>query len=294
MFRVVGIGEVLWDLLPDGPQLGGAPANFAVHAHALGAQSSIVSRVGDDALGREIVSRLTALSVPIEGLQVDPAHPTGIVTVTLDPEGQPQFDIARDAAWDHIALTDAATRLVSTADAVCFGTLAQRSTVSRRTIQQLVQCAPARALRVFDINFRQAYYSRARVEESLALASVLKVNDAELPELARMFALGGNMRSQLAELAGRWQLRAIVCTRGASGSLLCAGGECSEHPGIPTDVVDTVGAGDSFTAAMALGLLAGWTLDQISDRANRVAAFVASNAGATPAPPTALRALFDT
>ena len=292
MFRVVGIGEVLWDLLPDGAQLGGAPANFAVHAHALGAASGIVSRIGDDDPGREIITRLAGLGLQTDGIQVDPMHLTGTVAVSVDAAGQPQFTSASDAAWDHIAIVDQARRLVSAADAVCFGTLAQRDAVSRQSIQALMRAVPQHALRVFDINLRQAYYSRAIIEESLSLASVLKVNDAELPVLASMFLLEGGQRAQMAQLADRWQLRAVVCTRGAAGSLLCVGGEWSEHPGIPTVVSDTVGAGDSFTAAMTLGLLAGWALDDVSDRANRLASFVAAQSGATPAPPASLRALF--
>ena len=294
MFRIVGIGEILWDMLPGGAQLGGAPANVAVHARALGADASIVSRVGDDTLGREIIARMSALGMPPDGLQIDDARPTGTVAVTIDDAGQPHFDIARDVAWDCIALTEQARRLVASADAVCFGTLAQRSVTSRHTIQSLLRGAPAEALRVFDINLRQECFTQTCVEESLALASALKVNETELPVLSEMFSLSGTMRSRLAQLAERWQLRAIVCTRGAEGSLLSVGGEWSEHPGIPTVVADTVGAGDSFTAAMTIGLLAGWTLDDISQRANRLAAFVASQAGATPVPSPSLRALFAT
>ena len=283
MHRIVGIGEVLWDMLPGGAQLGGAPANFSYHAHALGAASCIVSRVGDDALGRDILARMAALGVRSECIQVDPVRPTGTVGVTVDADGQPQFDIHRDVAWDHLEVTPAATRAVAAADAVCFGTLAQRGEVSHATIRALVAAAPSASLRILDVNLRQHYWSKALIEESLALATVLKVNDTELPKLAALFELRGDVRSQIDQLSERWGLRAVAYTRGEHGSVLRTAHAWSEHPGVTTTVVDTVGAGDAFTAAMTLGLLAGWPLDDVNAHANRVAAFVASHAGGTPA-----------
>jgi fructokinase len=291
-FRLVGIGEVLWDLLPSGRQLGGAPANFAYHARALGAESCVVSRVGQDALGRELTGRLDQLGVPTGCIEVDPVRPTGTVAVELAPDGQPRFTIHEQVAWDAIAGEAAGRRAVSEANAVCFGTLAQRSEPSRSTIRSLVAAASRAALRILDVNLRQHYFSRAVIEESLALANVLKVNDAELPRLADMFQLSGEDRAQIAQLAGRFHLRFIACTRGARGSLLFSEGRWSEHPGSETRVVDTVGAGDSFTAAMALGLLAGWDLDRVGLHANQVAAHVCACAGATPPLPAELRAAF--
>ncbi len=291
-FRIVGIGEVLWDLLPSGRQLGGAPANFTYHAGALGANTRLVSRVGNDNLGRETLERLTKLGVPTECVEIDHRLPTGTVGVTVSTDGQPHYQIHENVAWDAIRGEAAARRAVAAADAVCFGSLTQRSEPSRWTILSLVASVPAAALRIFDINLRQHYYTRDVIEKSLALANVLKVNDAELPRLAEMFGLNGDARTQLQELAGRHSFRAVVCTRGGSGSFLFAKGRWSDHPGIPTQVVDTIGAGDSFTAAMTLGLLAGWELDRINEHANRVAAFVCSSAGATPALPNALRSLF--
>lgn len=291
-FRIVGIGEVLWDMLPAGRQLGGAPANFTYHASALGADTLLISRVGKDDLGRETLERLTKLGVPTECVEVDDKIPTGTVGVTVAADGQPHYQIHENVAWDAIRGEDAARRAVAAADAVCFGSLAQRSETSRDTIQALVASAPAKALRIFDINLRQHYYSHSTIEESLALANVLKVNDAELPRLAEMFGLTGDARSQIHQLAERHSLRAVAYTRGGNGSLLCAGGRWSDHPGIATTVVDTIGAGDSFTAAMTLGLLAGWELDRINDHANRVAAFVCSYTGATPTLPDQLRNLF--
>ena len=291
-FRIVGIGEVLWDLLPGGRQLGGAPANFTYHATALGADTRLVSRVGRDALGRETLERLTQLGVSTECVEVDEQIPTGSVGVTVNADGQPQYEIFENVAWDAIRGEAAAQRAVAGADAVCFGSLAQRNAVSRASIQALVSAAPATALRIFDINLRQHYHSREVIEQSLALANVLKVNDAELPRLAEWLALTGDVRAQIQQLASRFSLRAVALTRGGDGSLLFADGRWSEHPGVATTIVDTIGAGDSFTAAMTLGVLKGWDLDRINDHANRLAAFVCSQAGATPSLPESFRRWF--
>ena len=291
---IVGIGEVLWDMLPSGRQLGGAPANFTYHAGALGAETRLISRVGNDDLGRETLERLAELGVPTECVESDDQLPTGTVGVTVTAHGQPHYQIHENVAWDAINGEAAARRAVAAADAVCFGSLAQRSEISRAAIRSLVASAPAKALRIFDINLRQHYYSPSIIEESLKLASVLKVNDAELPRLAEMFDLAGDARLQIQQLAQRYSLRAVACTRGASGSLIFAEGRWSDHAGIATTVVDTIGAGDSFTAAMTLGLLAGWELDRINDHANHVAAFVCSRAGAMPMLPDELRKDFAT
>ncbi len=280
--RILAVGEILWDLLPDGRQIGGAPANFAYHAHALGAEAMIVSRVGADPLGSEILERLCALSLPVKGVAVDPTAPTGTVSVELLPDGQPRFTIHEDVAWDRIAVDEVSLRYASQAGAVCFGSLAQRGEPSRTSIRRIVATTPAEALRVFDINLRQRCYSAEVIEASLKLANVLKLNDDELPVVTDMFGLCGDMRGQLAALAQRFQLRAVALTRGAEGCLLLVDGIWSEHPGFPVNVVDTVGAGDAFTAAMTLGLLAGWTPDTINRHANEIAAYVCSQRGATP------------
>ena len=291
-FKLCGLGEVLWDILPGGRQMGGAPANFACHAKALGAEARVISRVGDDALGREIVQRLEILGVPGDCVEVDAIAPTGTVTVELAPDGQPRYTIHENVAWDRLRGETAGRLAASTADAICFGSLAQRNEPARSTIQAMVALAPSAAWRVFDINLRQHYYSREVIVKSLELANALKVNDAELPVLAEMFGLSGDAPGKIAALAARFDLRLVAYTRGERGSLLFAEGRWSDHPGLKTSVVDTVGAGDSFTAAMTLGLLAGWDLDKINDQANRVAAYVCSRAGATPALPAELRELF--
>ena len=291
-FKLVGIGEVLWDLLPSGKQLGGAPANFAYHACALGADARVISRVGNDPAGHEIVARLEKLGVPTDCIERDDAAPTGTVTVEIGADGQPQFTIHTNVAWDQITGEARGRLAVSTADAVCFGTLAQRSEPSRGTIRSLVNSTPKTSLRILDINLRQHYYSPQLIGESLALANVLKVSDAELPRVAEMFGLAGDERAQIAQLAARFGQRVIAYTRGERGSLLYAKGRWAEHRGVPVQVVDTVGAGDAFTAAMTIGLLAGWALEEINRRANEIAAYVCSCAGATPVLPQHLREPF--
>ena len=291
-FKLVGIGEVLWDLLPAGRQLGGAPANFTYHARALGADARIISRIGHDDLGREALERLTKLGVPTDCIEVDPTLPTGTVGVEVAADGQPQFTIHEHVAWDALSGEPASRLAVAAADAICFGTLAQRNEPSRSSIISLVAAAPPHALRILDVNLRQNYFSSRLIDESLAFTDVLKLNETELPQLATMFDLTGDERSQIRQLAERNLLRVVAYTRGGRGSLLFAEGRWSEHPGFPTKVADTIGAGDSFTAAMTLGLLAGWPLDEIHLRASEVAAYVCSQPGATPVLPERLRAPF--
>jgi fructokinase len=291
-FKLVGIGEVLWDLLPGGRQMGGAPANFAYHAGALGAEARVVSRVGRDEAGRELLQRLEQLGVPTDCVEEDPIAPTGTVTVEVAADGQPRFTIHEDVAWDRIAGEGAGRRAVAAADAVCFGTLAQRNEISRRTIRALLKTLQPESLRILDVNLRQHFYSRELIEESLAQANVLKVNETELPRLAEMFQLPGDERGQVAGIAGQFNLRLVAFTRGGRGSLLFSEGRWSDHPGIPAKVVDTIGAGDSFTAALALGLLTGWPLDEVHQRASEIAAYVCSQPGGTPELPEQLRAPF--
>ena len=287
--RILAVGEILWDLLPAGRQLGGAPANFAYHAHALGADVRLVSRVGNDPLGLEILDRLHMLGVSTDYVAVDATAPTGTVSVELSADGQPRFTIHEDVAWDRISAGEGSLELAGRVQAVCFGSLAQRREPSRGSIRRLVAATPVEALRVFDINIRQHFYSAELIEASLRLANVLKLNDQELPLLAAIFGLRGDARGQLAALAQRFDLCAIALTRGAAGSRLLADGIWSEHPGLPAKVADTVGAGDAFTAALTLGLLAGWPLDAVNRRANEIAAYVCSQPGATPILPDALR-----
>lgn len=288
-FNVLGIGEVLWDLLPTGAQMGGAPANFAYHARALGARAGVVTRVGLDHLGRDIRQRLEELGVPPDLVQVDEKFPTGTVAVELEGDGIPRFTIREQVAWDHIQPTDAALKAAREADAVCFGTLAQRCEPSRSTIHRLLTQSPTTSLRIFDINLRQNFYSREVIQKSLRLANVLKLNDAELPVVAQLLGLEGDMETQVAALAKQFDLHIVALTCGPQGSLLYRAGRWSECTSRPVRVKDTVGAGDAFTAALAIGLLRKMDLDDVNLAANEVARHVCSCAGATPPLPEELR-----
>ncbi len=183
---VAGIGEMLWDVYPDGAHFGGAPANFACHAASLGAESWMVSAVGDDTLGQRALDSLGTLGVRCDLVERDPVHPTGRVLVTLDADGQPQYEIERDTAWDHLAWSDELARFATRCDAVCFGSLAQRSPASRATIRRFLEAVPRPALRVFDVNLRQRFYDRDVIDASLSLASAVKLNDEELPIVAEL------------------------------------------------------------------------------------------------------------
>jgi fructokinase len=286
---ILAVGEVLWDLLPAGKQLGGALANFTYHCRSLGASARVVTRVGDDALGREVLDRFRLLGLPTGTVQIDPAWPTGTVAVTLAADGQPQFTIHEHVAWDRITADETALSEARSADAVCFGSLAQRTEPARRAIRALVSAAPPEALRIFDVNLRPPFVDRGVIAESLAMANVLKLNDQELPELAAMFGLPAGVRESMTELADRFGLTTVALTRGSGGSLLRAGGQWSDHPGRPAEVCDTIGAGDAFSAALAVGLLACRPLDEINRHANEVAAFVCSRPGGTPALPDTLK-----
>jgi fructokinase len=287
--KILALGEVLWDLLPAGKQLGGAPANFAFHCRGLGADASLVTRVGDDDLGREALERLRSLGLPTDAVQVDRAAPTGTVDVALAPDGQPRYTIRADVAWDRIEADALALRRAGSADAVCFGSLAQRAEPSRTSIRSLVEAARPGALRMFDVNLREPFVDRGEIESSLRLADALKLNEAELPVLAAMFGLPDGTRAAIGALADRFGLVLVALTRGPEGSLLLADGAWSDHPGMPVEVCDTVGAGDAFTAALVVGRLAGLPLEAIHRHAGAVAAFVCTRPGGTPDLPDALK-----
>ncbi|MGH7870436.1 MAG: carbohydrate kinase family protein [Candidatus Dormibacteraceae bacterium] len=289
---VIGLGEVLWDLLPGGKQLGGAPSNFAFHAHALGADAKVITRVGTDQLGNEILGCLRDLGLSTELVSVDPDYPTGTVSVEISADGQPQFTIHENVAWDHLEANGAARKAMAQCNAVCFGSLAQRNANAGAAIQALVTATSGQALRIFDINLRQHFFSREIIEPSLELANVLKINDQELPVVADMFGLKGDPVVQMEHMAERFELSMVALTRGAKGSLLLSNGRLSEHVGAPVCVADCVGAGDAFTAALVMGLLTGCALDEINKRANTLAGYVCSQPGATPRIPEEMRRLF--
>jgi fructokinase len=283
---VVGLGELLWDLLPAGKQLGGAPANFAYITSLLGDEGIPASRIGQDAQGEEAILRLRELGLPTAFIQEDADHPTGTVQVEVDSAGQPCFEISESVAWDFLNWTAQWQRLAQQADAVCFGSLAQRSESSRATIRKFLLAVQRRnAVRIFDVNLRQNFFTAEIVAESMKLATLVKLNHEELPRIMRLFELEHRQEEDSARrLLTLHDLKLICVTRGNSGSLLLSASECSEHPGFKVKIADTVGAGDAFTAALVHGYLRGTSLAQINESANRVGAWVASQSGATPAP----------
>ena len=285
-FVVVGMGELLWDVFSEGKRLGGAPVNFACHCGQLGAEAYPVSCVGRDELGVEIRDVLTSLNVDHSYVAEDAHHPTGTVQVTLDENGKPSYEICEGVAWDVLPMSRELEELAQKADAACFGSLAQRNRVSRSTIHAFLRLMRRDALKICDVNLRQDFYSKEILGESLELSNILKLSDEELPVLAELFGLSGSVRQQIGGLMEMFGLHLIAYTRGAAGSLLATPDEINEHPGYPAVVVDSVGAGDSFTAALCMGLLNRQPLSRISDHANRVAGFVCSQNGATPTLPT--------
>jgi len=281
---VVGLGELLWDLFPSGKQLGGAPANFAYITSLLGDKGIPASRLGQDSLGANAIRRLEELGLSTEFIQKDADHPTGTVKVELDRTGQPRFEISESVAWDFLTWTPEWQNLAQQADAVCFGSLAQRSEQSRTTICRFLTALRKDAVRVFDVNLRQNFYTRQVLAESMKLATVVKLNHEELPKIMRSFELENRSEEDSArQLLSSHGLKLVCVTRGSAGSLLVSADERSEHPGFKVKVADTVGAGDAFTAALVHGYLRGTPLAQINETANRVGAWVASQSGATPA-----------
>jgi fructokinase len=279
--EILCVGEILWDALPEGLFLGGAPFNVARHLHALGEDVAFVSRVGDDVLGQEALRRLRAQGLDASLVQIDDSLPTGFVRVALDHHtGEPDYEIVEPAAWDAIALTDALQRHAEEAAALVFGSLAQRASTSRQTIQRLCETD---ALRVFDINLRPPYVDRAVVEHSLRVADVVKLNDRELRQLQRWFDLAASPEDAMGDLATTFECRAVCVTWGGEGARLWQEGECSYHPSYTVAVEDTVGAGDAFLSALLSGLLAGRGGTSLLDCANRLGAYVASHSGALPA-----------
>lgn len=279
---IIGLGEILWDMLPGGKVLGGAPANFAYHCRQLGAESYVVSAVGKDDLGCEILELLEKLHLPLEHVHVEERHPTGTVTVRLDGAGHPTYIIHKNVAWDYIPVEEGSMGVFDAADAVCFGSLAQRSPLSRKSVNSYLKATPSGCLRVFDINLRQDYYGKEVLERSLQVADVLKLNDEELEVVSRIFSLEGREDVLLESLLHTFDLKIVALTKGSEGSVLLTGMERSEYRSEPVQSVDTVGAGDSFTAAMVMGYLRGLRLKDIHRLASDIASFVCTQKGATP------------
>jgi fructokinase len=283
-YLTIGLGELLWDMFPEGKQLGGAPANFAYMTSLLGDEGIVVSRVGSDALGRAAGRRLERLGVRASHLQLDPDHPTGTVKVSVDPAGQPTFEIAESVAWDFFAWTPEWRALAERADAVCFGTLAQRCPQSRATIRTFLKALRPGATRVFDVNLRQSFYDADTLSESAKLADIMKVNTDELAAVAKLLRIPFIYDELHAAhwLRDTLGLKLVCITRGAKGSLVVSADETSEHPGYRIHVADTVGAGDAFTAALVYHYSRHASVPTLNEAANRMGAWVSSQVGATP------------
>jgi len=306
---VVAIGEVLWDLLPSGRQLGGTSANFAYHAGQLGARAALVSQVGTDELGDEALAFLRERQVDVDNVLRDPEHPTGTVSIDLEDGGVPIFTVHENVAWDFIGCPSTSMELTAMADAVFFGTLAQRSETSRSTIRRLLDATAPSCLRMLDINLRQDYYDADLIAEALTSATVLKASEEELCAIGELTELPGNLATLPRSVADAFSLTAVAVTRGPRGALLRVFDEEVEHPGFAaaadptanrtcagsgaattgTEAGDTVGAGDAFDAALCLGLLRGHSPELIVENANRLAAYVCSQPGAMPPIPHELQ-----
>jgi len=280
---VVGLGELLWDVLPTEKHLGGAPANFAFMTAMLGDCGIIASRVGDDSLGHEALQQLEQTSLDVSHVQLDAAHPTGTVRVELDDKGKPTYTIQEDVAWDYIEFTPDWQELAGRADAVCFGSLAQRSRESHATIRNFLKAMRDETVIIFDANLRWPFYSPEVLAESLALSNIAKLNDEELARIVELLDVGGEGEEDSAlRLLRLFDLQMVCVTRGERGSLLVTDSASAEHPGFKTAVADTVGAGDAFSAALVRHYLRGGSLERINEAANRLAATVVTQVGGMP------------
>jgi fructokinase len=281
----VGLGELLWDIFPEGRQLGGAPANFAYMTSLLGDEGIVASRVGGDELGEEAKRRLQHLNLNTFYIQLDPTYRTGIVQVEVDAKGQPTFQIAQPVAWDAFEWTPAWQTLAQKVDAVCFGSLAQRCVQSRQTIFSFLKTIREETTRVFDVNLRQSFYSAQILADSAKQADIIKLNNDELPTVVQLLGFPFHDEESAAQwLLNTFHIKLVCITRGARGSLLVTEYAKHEHPGVRVQVADTVGSGDAFKAALVYHYLRRDSLATMNEAANRMGSWVASQTGATPAP----------
>lgn len=286
---VVGIGELLWDKLPEGKKIGGAPANFAFHVSQFGLTSYAVSAIGNDADGEELLKTINEKNIKSLISVVD--FPTGTVDVTISGNGIPSYEIHTNVAWDNIPITDSLINIAKHTSAICFGSLAQRSQTSRNTIIQFINSMPKgdKSLKIFDINLRQNFYSKEIIDQSLNLCNILKINDAELEIIAMMYSLNGNEQSKWSkELITLFDLRILILTCGENGSYIFTPEAESFLPTPTVEVADTVGAGDSFTAAFTASLLREASINEAHKKAVEVSAFVCTQHGAMPKLPRQL------
>ncbi|QDT25181.1 2-dehydro-3-deoxygluconokinase [Gimesia panareensis] len=280
---VIGLGELLWDCFGDDRRPGGAPANVAFQANQLGCRGTVVTRVGQDDLGRELLDFLKQQQLATDYVQVDENYPTGTVTVEFSDANDPQYTIHEQVAWDHLEFNDRLATLMGEAQAVCFGTLAQREAASREAIHQCLAATGEDCLVVYDINLRQKYYDRDWIERSLKAARVVKLNQDEVQVLSELLSVDGSDLPRFAkQLQTDYGVEAVCITRGSGGCLIYAESQSYDIPGTPVEVADAVGAGDAFTAALISRRLLGWPWDRAALFANRVGGLVASKSGAMP------------
>lgn len=287
---VVGMGEALWDMLPEGRKIGGAPANFAYHVSQFGLDSRVVSAVGDDELGNEILANFAEKKLECQIEKVP--YPTGTVQVELDEKGVPCYDIKEGVAWDNIPFTVSLLELAKKTDAVCFGSLAQRNSVSRETINRFIDEMPQEehVLKIFDINLRQHFYSKELIEESIKKCNILKINDEELAIVSQMFGFADiDFKEQCKLLLTKYNLKMLILTCGVDGSYVFAPGEMSFLETPKVKVADTVGAGDSFTGAFVAAILKGLEMKEAHRLAVNVSAFVCTQNGAMPELPAEIK-----
>lgn len=282
-FKVASIGELLWDIFPNGKRLGGAPANFSYHIQSFGADAYLISSVGTDPLGIEIRQKLKKSGLTDIYVSEDMVHSTGTVMVSIDKSGQPEYIITKNVAYDYIPFNQRYVELAGCVDAVYFGTLAQRSEVSALTIKKFLSTISKSVPIVLDINLRLSCYNRSIIEQSLSLCTVLKLNEFELNVISKMMSIGGDRREIISKLINMFNLDLIALTRGECGSVIYTCEREYVHQGFPVKVCNTVGAGDAFTAALVMGILRGDGIEKISEDANRVASKVCQMEGASTA-----------
>lgn len=288
MKYVVGLGEILFDVFPEGAKLGGAPANFAYHAAQHGLDAIAISAVGNDKLGHDALQQLDAKKLKYVMPTVD--YPTGTVQVTLDDEGVPTYEIKTGVAWDNIPLTEEIRQVAENTEAVCWGSLAQRNEASRNMIYGFLDNTPEDCMKIFDINLRQTFYTKEVICQSLKKCNVLKINDEELVTIGRMFGYPGlDIENKCWLLLGKYNLDMLVLTCGINGSYVFTPGNLSFQATPKVDVADTVGAGDSFTGTLCASLLKGLSVNEAHRRAVEVSAYVCTQTGAMPEIPVKYR-----
>ncbi len=284
IYNIVGIGEILWDIFPEEKKLGGAPTNFAYYAKCLEQNGIIASRVGSDPLGKEILQSVESLNLDRTYIQSDSIYPTGTVDVKLDKTGQPSYIINKEAAWDFLILDNSLKKLAADADAVCFGTLAQRSSKSENTISKFLKLTGSKTIKIFDINLRQNFYSGRIIRQLLKNTTILKLNSNELEILKNLLGYSDNDNeiNLCKKIMSENNLELLCLTKGDKGSLILDRSDYFIHKGYKVEIADTVGAGDAFTAAMIVQYVKGKTLKEISNAANKLGSWVSSQSGATP------------